>query len=216
METWEYVADTLEANDNSGSWQTSDDIINIVDDKLFWRFSSMISTASPDRGPGGTNFGVQELDKVKPLKRMPQVHERNFLGYNILTDGGQHHVVLPKSDGSAWIYGQMYDVKVKDGRIDFATVEKVFGVSTSQAGNIATLTMGDGKVEFTEGTAMSKVNGETKTTQGIGYQGGYFDLKVLCDIYHKVFVENDDSYAVMTYAVFPEKFQEQFANVVAK
>lgn len=215
METWEYVADTLEANDNSGSWQTSDDIINIIGDKLLWRFSSMISTSSPDRGPGGTNFGVMELDKVKPLKRMPQVHERAFMGYNILTDGGQYHCVLPKTSGSAWIFGQLNDASVKDGRVDLTTCEKVFGVKASKNGNVVTLTMGDGKIQFAEGAADVNVNGETKKTEEVGLQGGYLSLKVLCEIYGKILVESDDAFAVMTGSVFSEKFQTQLMNVVS-
>jgi hypothetical protein len=59
METWEFVCDIMEANDYP-KLHTSDAMLNIIDDQVYWRTSNYA-------GYGGVNFGVQDIDKIKTL-----------------------------------------------------------------------------------------------------------------------------------------------------
>ncbi len=196
MKTWEYVTDLMEASE----WNyvhTSDSSCTLIDDHLYWRTSNM-------KGYGGIIFGSLDLNMVKPLKRMPELHYRNFKGYDLLATTAQGICVLPKADGSAWIYGDYYDVKVENGRIDADTASKVFGVTV----NGTVLTLGDSKVTFTEGSNSYSVNGEAKTASNAAMQNGYFDLKTLCEIYGKVFRESETSYSVLENAPLVDNYQE--------
>jgi len=160
------------------------------------------------KGYGGIIFGSLDLSLVKPLKRMPELHYRNFKGYNLMSTTAQGICVLPKADGSAWIYGDYYDVKVENGRIDADAASKVFGVNVETSGASAVFTLGDSKVSFGEGSASYTVNGESKNASAAVMQNGKFDLKTLCEIYGKVFRESETSYSILENAPLVDNYQE--------
>ncbi len=199
MESWEFVCDIMEANDYP-SLHTSDAMLNIIDDQVYWRTSNYA-------GYGGPNFGVQDMNKVKTLKRMPEFHKRVYLGVETMKHLAYEHCFLPKADGEAFVYGDFYKVKVADGRTDLDTVAKVFGVEVEKTTNGVVLKLGDGKVTFTEGSTSYDVNGEAKTAKRAVYQGGMLDIKTLSEVYGKVFRETEGSYGVMDGAELVDKFQ---------
>jgi len=199
METWEFVCDIMEANDYP-MLHTSDAMLNVIDDQVYWRTSNY-------QGYGGVNFGVQDMDKVKALKRMPELHYRHYCGVDTMEHLAYEHCVLPKTDGEAFIYGDFYAAKVFDGRTDLDTVAKVFGVTIEKSGSAVTLKMGDSKVTFTEGATSYDVNGEARTAERAVYSGGMLDIKTLSEVYGKVFREAEGSYGVMDGATLVDKFQ---------
>ncbi len=205
METWEFVCDIMEANDYP-SLHTSDAMLNILDNQVYWRTSNY-------SGYGGVNFGVQDMDKVKTLKRMPEFHKRVYLGVDTMKHLAYEHCVLPKTDGEAFIYGDFYAAKVSEGRTDLDTVEKVFGVEVEKSGNSVTLKLGDSTVTVTEGQNAYTVNGDSKTAERAVCVGGMLDIKTLCDIYGKVFHESESSYGVMDGAELVDKFQVMIDNL---
>ncbi len=201
MKTWEYITDLMEGNEWGGTGHTSDSIVFLIDNVLIWR------TANAE-GYGGQIFGAQKLEYVKSLKRYPELRERTFIGYDVLATTAQNHSVLPKTDGKAWIYGDFYDVKVADGRVDVATAEKMFGVAAQKNGSGVTLCLGDGKVTFTEGSTSYDVNGAAKIAERAVYANGYLDIKTLCEIYGRAFREADNSYSILDKAESVDKFQK--------
>ncbi len=205
METWEFVCDIMEANDVPAV-HTSDSMLELIDNEIYWRTSNY-------SGYGGIIFGTQELEKIKTLKRMPEFHYRTLTGTNVLEHLGYEHCVLPKQDGSAYLYNDYIDVKVSDGRIDADTAEKVFGVEITKSGSTAVLAMGNGKVTLTEGSTSIDVNGTAVTAERAALQGGMFDIKALCSVYGKVFRETDKSYSVLDGAEAIDTFQSMYDDL---
>ncbi|MBO4940913.1 MAG: exo-alpha-sialidase [Clostridia bacterium] len=202
MENWEFVADLMEAN-NIPSLITSDSVAWLIDGNIYWK------TNNYDRN-GVMTFGVQSVDTMKTLKRMPQAHYRQYMGYDPVATTAQRHCVVSKTNKTAWIYGDYYAADVKDGRIDIETVERVFGVVAEKSGNTITLKFGDGKVTFTEGKDTVQVNGETVTAERAAQANGYLDIKTLSEIFDKVFRETDSSYCILDRAQSVEPYQSGF------
>ena len=205
MQTWHYICDVMEANDNPGV-HTSDGMLYIIDDQLYWRTTNYA-------GYGGIIYGVQDIDKAKVLMRMPELHYRKLFSIDSIKHLGYEHVVLPKADGEAFIYGDYYHANVSDGRTDLDTVKKAFGVEVTKTGSTVTLSLGGSKVTFTEGSTSYVVNDETRTAERAVYQGGMLDIKVLAETYGKVFRETEDSYCLMFKAELIEKHQTLIDNL---
>ena len=202
MKNWEFVTDLMEGNCLS-SLVSEDACMWLIDGKLYWKCNNT-------DGNGRMTFGAQDVSTIKSLKRFPQAHYRQYMGYDAVPTTAQRHCVVSKTNKTAWIYGDYYATDVKDGRMDIETTERVFGVVAEKSGNTITLKLGDGQVTFTEGKDTVQVNGETVTAERVAMVDGYLDIKILSEIFNKVFRETDDSYCILDRAESVEPYQSGF------
>jgi len=182
-------------------------MMNFINGVIYWRATNYQHSLP------GCVIGAQDVSKMKTLKRYPQLHYRLFQGYDVVATGAQDHCVLPKESGEAWIYGDYYQVMAKDGRYDLDTIEKVFGVEAKKSGSTVTITMGEGKVTFTENSTSYDVNGTAGTAETPVLVGGYLDIKTLAEIYGKAVNETEDSYSVLYKAPSIDNFQLSIDNL---
>ena len=206
METWEYIGDLWESNQDPGT-HTSDSNISLVDDHLYFRFSDY-------DGPAGLFTGSYDLTKMKTLKRHPQLHERYFVGFEAISDYAVNHCIVSKTDGKAWVYGNLFDATVEDGRIDVENIERMFGVTAKKEGSAIELTLGEGVVRFTEGSVEYTVNGEAKKAEKICMKNGLLDIQICAQLFGKVFRETENSYSVNYKSIIVDKYQEQLDGLV--
>ncbi len=197
MQTWQHITTVMESCDWPLS-RNSDLALRLIDNHIYYR------TAEANRG--GVIFGSQDLSVAKIAKRMPGLHYRKLIGYDMAWQM-EKYSVLPKTDGMAYVYGEYPDVKVADGRADVTTAAKVFGVTAETSGGTVVLRLGEGKVTFTEGSASYDVNGETRTADRAVLSGGYLDIKTLADIYGKHFKETENSFLIMQTADLVDRYQ---------
>ncbi len=189
METWEYVSDLI-ATTNVPYNQLSDlNMYHFRDGHLYWKMDSL-------QGPGLRHIGVQDISKMKSLKRFPQPHFRYFIGYNPVGTIAQRQCVVSKTKGVSWIYGEYYESSVSNGKVDTATAEKIFGLTASGTGASTTLKLGGGSVNVTADS------------------NGYFDIQALCNKLGKVLRETDTSYCIMDKATSVDLYQEVIDNLV--
>lgn len=203
MESWEYITDLME-NNAYAIGAGSDTNLNLIDDQLYWRTAG---------GGGGFLFGVQDIDKIKTLKRYPSLHKRDYYGIYPLKHIADDHCVVPKTDGSAWIFGSIYDVKVTDGRLDVDSAELAFSVDAVKQSNNVIFVRGDGKVTFTEGQTTVDVNGKTITAERAVLVNGYLDIKTLCEVYGKVYRETENSFGIIDRAEAIDYYQTMFDSL---
>lgn len=207
METWEFVSDLIATNDVPYNWVSDFNMYYFCDGKLYWKMNSL-------QGPSLRLIGVQDIGKMKSVKRLPEMHFRYLLGFDLVETLAQRQCVVSKTKGISWIYGDYYVSEVSDGRIDQETAEKIFGVTSSVSGSTVTLTLGGGKAVFTEGSASYKVGNSSKTASRAVVSNGYIDLKVLCEVFGKVFRESDGAYSVMDKTEVVDMYQEMIDELV--
>ncbi len=207
METWEFVSDLIATNDVPYNWMSDLNLYYFRDGTLYWKMHSL-------QGPGLRMMGVQDIEKIKSVKRLPEMHFRYLLGYDPVEHSAKKHCVVSKTKDIAWIYGDYYTAQAEAGRIDLKTVEKIFGVTATTSGTTITLTLGGGTVVFTDGSASYKVNGSSKTASRVVASDGYIDLKVLCQVFGKVFRETENSYCVMNQAEIVDIYQAMIDELV--
>ncbi len=205
METWEYISDLMEMDMVPSLW-TSDSNVSLVDNQLYWRSSS-------GGGYGGDLTGVQDIDKIKTLKRHPELHERTFVGYSVADELAANHCVIPKNGGEAWIYGTYFDVSVEDGRVDLKSAEKIFGVEIREVSGGAEVKIGQIVIKFTEGSASYAVGSETKTSENICLKNGYIDLKTCSELFGRFFRETENSYGILFRTHGLDLYQVQVDNL---
>ncbi len=201
METWEFVSDLVTSNSVPNLPMSDLHGWILGDGQLYWKIDSL-------DGPGRPQMGVQDLSKVKTVKRLPQLHFRYLLGQEPIAYTAQKHCVISKNDGRAWVYGSYCDADVKDGRMNLGLAESIFGVTAVKSGNSVTLTMGDGKVTFVEGSREYDNNGVKVTAEREVFVNGYLDIKTLSEIYGKNFRETEGSYVILDGAGMVAPYQE--------
>ena len=207
MESWEFVSDLIATNDVPYIYMSDMNMYHFGDGHLYWMVHSL-------QGPGLKMMGVQDIDKMKSVKRMPEMHFRHLLGFDPVENAAQRQCVVSKTKGIAWIYGDYYTAQAADGRVDLETAEKIFGVTSTVSGSTVTFALGGGKAVFTEGSVSYTVNGTSKTASRAVVSNGYVDLKVLCEVFGKVFRETDSSYCVMNKAEVMDIYQEMIDELV--
>jgi len=206
MKTWDYVTDLMEASD----WpfiHTSDSILNIIDGAIYWRTSSAYD------GHPGTNFGSVQMDKIKPLKRMPSLHDRYFVGFDPINDGATEYAILPQDGGMAWIYGRYGQTELVDGRCSIETAETLFGIDVRMVDDSAVVSLGDGKAVFTDGADLYTLNGEIMRGESAVLTNGYFDLQALCGIFGKEFQKSDGIYIIGENKGSVEQYQVMYESL---
>ena len=203
METWEYVSDLISNSSVPGNVLGDLHVYNLGG-QLYWKV---------DCRPGRQAMGVQDISKIKSLKRLPVLQHRYMFGKEPIAYSAQDHCIVSKDNKTAWVYGRYCDADVKDRRVNLELVENIFGVTAVKSGNTITLKFGDGKVVFTEGSSEYDDNGVKKTAESAVLSGGYLDLKVLSKIYGKNFREAENSYTVLNGAV-EFRYQEGIDNLV--
>ena len=206
MKNWEYAMDIMEGSEVPRIF-TTDHMLNLAGGTLYTR------QTQPDSSDAGYIISSLETSKIKGIKRMPELHYRHFLCYDVANTNGKDHVVLPKESGDAWIFGSRADVAAKDGRYDIATIENAFGVTAVKNGATVTLTLGDGKITLTEGSKTYDVNGETKNAEREVLVDGFVDIKAMADIFGRVVTETENSYGVLYQAPSVEQFQKTLDNL---
>ncbi len=189
METWEFVSDLITTNSVPGLHMSDLNMWYFQDGYLYWKINSL-------DGPGFGHIGVQDISKIKPVKRMPEYHFRYMLGYEPIGTTAQRQCVISKTKGIAWIYGDYYTVDVKNGAIDVATAEKIFGVEIEVSGTNVTFKLGGGSVIITSDAA------------------GYLDIETLCEAFEKTFRETEDAYCILDTAEIVDEYQKTIDNLV--
>lgn len=206
METWEYITDILETNLIPGL-HTSDSNIALVDNYLYYRMSDY-------SGVAGDVIGSQNLDKIKTLKRHPQLHERYFMGFEAHADYAVNHCVIPKTGGEGYIYGDYYNMTVVDGKIDCESIKRVFGVTAEKISNGIQLKMGDAVVSFTENSNSYTVNGDVRSSDKVCCKGGLLDIELCAKLFGKAFRETESSYSVLYQQAAVEQYQQQIDGLI--
>lgn len=207
MKTWQYVTDVMEG-DEYAIIQTSDTSMQILDGRLYLQVSNY-----ENEGAAGVVMAVQDIDKIKPLKRFPEAHYRMHIGFNLKQDIAKDHCVLPKTDGSAWIFGDYHDVKVKDGRADIETMAKAVSADFKKVSNGVEFTLGKTVVKFKNNATSYEINGETVSVEKVILKDGYLDIETLCNIFGKVYRETDSSYCILDKAPATDFYQAQIDNL---
>ncbi len=207
MESWEFVSDLIATNDVPYIYMSDMNMYHFGDGQLYWTVHSL-------QGPGLKMMGVQEIDKMKSVKRMPEMHFRHLLGFDPVENAAQRQCVVSKTKGIAWIYGDYYTAQVEDGRVDLGTAEKIFGITSTVSGSTVTLKLGGGSVVLTNGSTSYKVNGTNKTASRAVASSGYVDLEVLCEVFGKVFRETEGSYCIMNKVEVMDIYQELIDELV--
>ena len=189
MKTWEFVSDLVTTNNVPGLHMSDLNMWYFQDGYLYWKINSL-------QGPGLGHIGVQDVSKIKTVKRLPEYHFRYMLGYEPIGTTAQRQCVISKTKDIAWIYGDYYTTDVKNGGIDVATAEKIFGVSSEVSGTNIVLKLGGGSVTIAPNSA------------------GYLDIKTLCEKFGKTFRETEDSYCILDTAEIVDKYQKAIDNLV--
>lgn len=206
MENWEYVTDIMEGSEVPRIF-TTDHMLNLAGGTLFTR------QTQPDSSDADHLIYSMETSKIKGIKRMPELHYRHFICYDVANTNGIDHVVLPKVSGDAWIFGSRADVIAMDGRYDLRTIENTFGVTGVQSGTTVVLTLGDAKITLTEGSKTYDVNGVTKTAEREVLVGGLADIKTMAEVFGKAVSETEDSYSILYQIQSVEQFRKTIDNL---
>ena len=183
MQSWEYVA-TLNEQTECPSYDACNHVLRVFGDTVYIQWNNL---HTPRRS---ITYAIDK-SKVRSQKRFEEIHPR----FNWGISSGSHMAtscVLPKTSGTAVIYGVNTAVDVQDG-YDAETIAKVFGAEFIGNGIFK---MGDAKVQFTEGSGSYIVNGETKTFDGVCLKNGYFNIKACAEAFGKEITETDEMYTV--------------------
>ena len=207
MKTWEFVSDLIATNDVPYNPTSDYNMYYFGDGILYWKMDSL-------QGPGIKQIGVQDISKMKTLKRLPEMHFRHLLGFDPVETVAQKQCVVSKTKGISWIYGDYFTSDAENGRVDLETAKKIFGAKVSVSGTTVTFAVGGGSAVFTDGSSAYKVNGTSKTASRVVLSGGYIDLKVLCEVFGKVFRETEGSYCVMSGTEIMDIYQKIIDELV--
>lgn len=201
--TWEFAMDVINFGDFPQGVHRNHSM-DIYGDRIYIGYT------------GENNEGVLytiDKTKLKTTKRMEECVERIFIGART-DEFSENYTVISKISGKARIYDNFYDVTVKDGRLDAASMAKAMGVDYVQNGSEITFTMGEGKVVFTEGATSCNINGEAKDFGKVIMQEGLLDIMILAEIYNRPVYESDNSWTLYFDNIFNKWYAEEIANLV--
>ncbi len=212
--TWQYI---MEMDDRGVYPSTShcNANVRVFDGVLYASFAYLWDIDYSTDIAVNTMIVTVDLDKLadKTLMRFTEPH-KTVPDYVDLYDVVDNQCVLPKTTGDAMIYGQVVPVKVKDGMVEAEVVAQAFSTHLTVSGNTATLSIGDGKVVFTDGVSGYSINGVAIEGSEIGYLDGYMNVSVCAEIFNKVLTETDNSY-VITRSEISDLYISGLENITA-
>jgi len=185
--TWEYVMTVNEWADYP-LFDACNHSLRVLGDTIYLNWNNL------DRPRRSLIYAIDKT-KIRSTKRFEEVHERTFRG----AMGGEtfeDQVIIPKTTGEGYIYGNQVNVDVKDGMYTAKTVGEIFGASYEENGDAVTFRMGDGTVKFTNGSSEYEVNGVKKTFTENCMQSGALNIKACAEAFGKNITEAENSYVI--------------------
>ncbi len=213
--TWEYIMEM----DDRGIYPTTDFCnasMRVIDGKVYANHGYLNGGYKMD-DEVTVNQITYTLDPAsfKSVKRFTNAHYIRP-DFSTIYDDMPSQAVLPKSTGTAMLYGSMIPTLASDGMVEAAVVAKAVGANLTADGNGIKLTLGDGVVTFTNGSASYEINGETFTasTVCLSEDGEYLNVQVCADIFGKIYSETTSVYMLMS-AALSETYKEELESFVA-
>ncbi len=203
MESWEFVA-TLNEQSEFPSYDACNHVLRVFGDTVYIQWNNL---HTPRRS---ITYAIDK-NKVRTQKRFEEVHER----YNWGESSGTYTDTLcfvPKTSGTAVLYGKDTAVVISDGRYDAETVAKIFGATAKVNVNNIVFNIGDGEVVFTEGANTYTVNGETRSFGEVCLSMGYLDINACAEAFGKNISDMDDSYILWSDEVASSSYLNEYMN----
>ena len=200
METWEYVGDIEEERRTASCTSASCNYgARYLDGAVYMSYYM-----------GNIHDKMFRIDetKIKTLKRFTAPHYRTQ-DYSTVRDFYDRNSVIGKTGGVAYIYGGYIYTDVNgNGLVTAEVVAKAVGAEYMKSGNIATLTIGETVVTFTNGKKGYDINGTVVTTESVCYEDGFLNVPVVAEIFGKYVSENDCSYTICNEVYVPYVLKE--------
>ncbi|MBO5025605.1 MAG: exo-alpha-sialidase, partial [Bacteroidaceae bacterium] len=214
-ESWEYI---MEADD----WGPVNDMLNHADNNM-----SVVNGVAygmsrplyPKERIDGEYIGAMtyaiDTAKMKTLKRFTSPHyiKPNNVPITVVAE---NQAVLPKSDGTAMIFGDMYPARANDsGFVENAIVAKSVGAVLSETTGGIRLSIGEAYVDFTKNSAAYSVNGTAFTAEEIclSEDGAYLNPEVVAAVFGKIYKESNQSHFLLT-ADIEQSLLDEIENLV--
>ncbi len=203
MKTWEYVGE-MEERGISASSGTCNNGMTIVDNLVFATYHS-----TPHR------VFVQDMNKVKPLKRFSSLHPRTskYMA-TTLEEQRTDFCVIPKETGEAYIYGNYMSAEVNpSGFAEGSVLAKIGGAKVTSADDSGvTITLGESTIRFNDGMMGYTMNGSYINCGTLCCEGKYLNTKVVAELFGKKVIETDDAYMVVD-EIPSDSLINQFENM---
>jgi len=200
-ESWEYI---LEADDRGPvdvALHHANNNMSVVHGVAYATSTHLYKTPrmADEDYIGAMTYAI-DSSKMKSLKRFTNVHYVQT-DYEPITNIASQQVVLPKSTGTAMIFGEMFPAKANDaGFVENAIVAKAVGATVSSTTDGVRLSIGDGYVDFTKNSASYSINGTSVTAAEIclSEDGEYLNPEVMAQLFAKTYKESTQSHLLLS------------------
>ncbi len=198
--TWEYIMDM----DDRGIYPTTsycNASMRVIDGIVYANHGYLDGGKFNMDADTTINQITYSLDpsRFKTTKRFANAHYI-VPDFTTIYDEIPKQAVLPKSTGTALIYGSSFPARVDDsGMVEGELVAKAVGAIYEETENGVTLTLGDGVVSFTKGSNAYAINGEEFAADIIclSEDGGYLNPQVVAGIFGKEYSETESAHILM-------------------
>ncbi len=215
-ETWEYIMEM----DDRGIYPTTDFCnasMRVIDGKVYANHGYLEGGQFKMDEITTINQITYTLDpaKFKSVKRFANAHYIRP-DFTTVYDEMPSQAILPKTTGTAMLYSSMTSARAEDGMVESAVVARAVGANLTADESGIKLTLGDGVVSFTKGSASYEINGETFTASDIclSEDGEYLNVKVCAEIFGKIYSETTSAHMLMT-AALSETYKSELESFVA-
>ncbi|MBO5025604.1 MAG: exo-alpha-sialidase, partial [Bacteroidaceae bacterium] len=213
--TWEYIM-------QMDNWAPSSDVLNhadknisVVDGVAYGMFFYQFPKERRENEYIGAITYAVDATKMKTLKRFTSPHYAESRNESLMAVA-EKQVVLPKSNGTAMIYGDMYPARADDnGFVESDIVAKSVGAKLSSTDNGIRLSIGDGYVDFTKNSATYSINGTAATAGEIclSEDGAFLNPEVVANVFGKIYKESDQTHFLLL-ADMGQSMVEEIENFV--
>ncbi len=197
-ETWEYIMEmddrgpVSEVSHNNNTLRVAHGVVYATLSHASWQMDA-------ERMLGKVTHAVNPAN-MKTLKRFTNAHYVDPK-YTSFYEISALHSTLPKTTGAAMIGGILYPTRVDEsGFVEYSIAAKAVGAVGNSTENGVRVSVGDGYVDFTKGSASYSINGVAKTADAVclSEDGEYVNVKVLADIFGRTYAENETTHMLLS------------------
>lgn len=216
-ESWEYIMEADDRGPDDVELHHANNIMGVVHGVAYATSTHLYSKPriSADKRNGAMTYAV-DPENVKTVKRFTSPHYV-VPDYDNISKIASKQIVLPKTTGTAMIYGNMLPSKADSAEfVESAVIAKAVGATVTSTADGVSFTIGDGYIDFIKNSAEYAINGETKTASDIclSENGEYLNPKVIAEIFDKTYAESTYCHFLLT-EKFVQSTLDGIENLVA-
>ncbi len=214
--TWEYIMEM----EDKGIYPTTafcNASMRVIDGKVYANHGHLDDGKFKMDENTTINQITYTLDpsKFKSVKRFANAHYV-VPDFSTIYDEIPKQAVLPKSTGTALIYGSSFPTRVDgDGLVEAESVARAVGARLEKTESGVNLILGDGVVTFTKGSFLYSVNGEECVANSVclSEDGEYLNPEICVAIFGKEYSETASAHILLN-ATLGETERDELGSFV--